>query len=58
MTTKTNHISLWDRIMTAITFAEANDENTARELIGAGTDERRPQSRTVQQAARRLELQT
>ena len=33
MHTNTNKISLWDRIMMAITFAEANDGETAREML-------------------------
>lgn len=39
MTTRTPNISFWDRIMMAITFAEADDEKAARELFNSGTNE-------------------
>jgi hypothetical protein len=40
MRNETNQISTWDRIMMAITFAEANEHATAREIM-TGKEARR-----------------
>ena len=56
MTTATEKINAWDRIMMAITFAEADDEKTARELLGARKNEQRPRSHIRKEADRRPEL--
>jgi hypothetical protein len=41
----TKKLNLWDRIMTAITFAEAGEENTAIELLDNKTIEKRQEKR-------------
>ena len=56
MNTKTTKISAWDRIMMAITFAEADDEKTAREMLAPGKDEKRPETRTRKETDKRPEL--
>ena len=45
MTTRTTKLSTWDRIMMAITFAEANEPQTARELLSPEQTEKRPETR-------------
>lgn len=40
MNTQTNSLNAWDKIMMAITFAEANEAEIARQVI-----EKRPQVR-------------
>jgi hypothetical protein len=42
MTGTTKKYNAWDRIMMAITFAEADDEKSARELLDAGKTEQHP----------------
>jgi len=56
MTTNTTKISAWDRIMMAISFAEADDEKTARELLNPETNEQRPETRKRKETDRRPEL--
>ena len=56
MSTQNKKINLWDRIMMAITFAEANDEKTAREIMTPGKEEKRPESRPRKEAENRPEL--
>ena len=51
MNTQTEKINAWDRIMMAITFAEAGDPYTARQLIS-----KRPETRIRKESARRPEL--
>ncbi len=51
MNTQTEKISAWDRIMMAITFAEAGEYETAREVM-----EQRPGSRARKESVRRPEL--
>jgi hypothetical protein len=46
MDTTNNRISAWDRIMMAITFAEAGEHDTARELLSNKQKEQRPESRS------------
>jgi hypothetical protein len=41
----TNKPNLWDRIMMAITFAEAGEEKTAIELLDKKTIEKRQEKR-------------
>ena len=45
MDTNRKRISEWDRIMMAITFAEAGEHNTARELLEEKREEVRPDLR-------------
>ncbi len=52
---KTKELNLWDRIMMAITFAEAGEEKTAIELLDNKTRERRPETR-VRKTEQRPEL--
>lgn len=56
MNTKTTKLSAWDRIMMAITFAEADDAKTARELLDSGKEGNRPEQRPRKEADRRPEL--
>lgn len=56
MTTGTKKINAWDRIMMAITFAEADEENTAREMLNIGRKEQRPESRPRKETEKRPEL--
>jgi hypothetical protein len=56
MTTKSNKLSAWDRIMMAITFAEAGDPTTAREIYTTDAREQRPESRSGKKAENRPEL--
>ncbi len=51
----TKKLNLWDRIMMAITFAEAGEEKTAVELLDKHTKEQRPENR-VRKAVKRPEL--
>jgi hypothetical protein len=51
----TKKLNLWDRIMMAITFAEAGEEKTAVELLDKKIKEQRPESR-VRKSERRPEL--
>ncbi|MCF6289877.1 MAG: hypothetical protein L3J03_02590 [Desulfobacterales bacterium] len=51
MKTQMENISAWDRIMMAITFAEAGEHETARKVMN-----RRPGSRIRKESARRPEL--
>jgi hypothetical protein len=41
----TKKLNLWDRIMAAITFAEAGEAKTAIELLDNKTKEQRPETR-------------
>lgn len=56
METNTIRISQWDRIMMAITFAEAGEHETAKELLTEKQNELRPESRN-RKAEHRPELQ-
>ena len=51
MNTNTERLNAWDRIMMAITFAEANEPETAREVIS-----KRPERRSRKEATRRPTL--
>ena len=51
MNTNTEKLNAWDRIMMAITFAEANEPETAREVIS-----KRPERRSRKEAAKRPAL--
>ena len=52
---KEKPISLWDRIMMAITFAEADEAKTAIELLDKKTNEKRPEIR-IRKPEQRPEL--
>lgn len=45
MKTNNSRISTWDRIMMAITFAEAGEHDTARELLKERQNIQRPETR-------------
>jgi len=49
--TQTEKLNAWDRIMMAITFAEANETETAREVIS-----KRPERRSRKESAQRPQL--
>lgn len=49
-------ISLWDRIMMAITFAEADEATTAKELLTPGKSEKRPETKARKEKDNRPEL--
>ena len=51
MNTQTENINAWDRIMMAITFAEAGEAGTAREVIS-----KRPAARIRKESAQRPQL--
>jgi hypothetical protein len=51
----TNKPNLWDRIMMAITFAEAGEEKTAIELLDKKTNEQRSETR-IRKTEQRPEL--
>jgi hypothetical protein len=51
----TKKLNLWDRIMMAITFAEAGEAKTAIEMLDNKTKEQRPEAR-VRKSERRPEL--
>ena len=51
MNTQTDKINAWDRIMMAITFAEAGEAGTAREVIG-----KRPAARIRKESAQQPQL--
>ena len=55
MKQKTDKLNLWDRIMAAITFAEAGEANTAIEMLDQKTREKRPESR-IRKSEKRPEL--
>lgn len=56
MSTYTNHLNKWDRIMMAITFAEAGEAGTARDLMNQKTNNHRPEVSTEKRTERRPEL--
>ena len=45
MEQNTKKLNLWNRIMTAITFAEAGEAETAIEFLEKKTNEQRPETR-------------
>ena len=45
MEPNTKKLNLWDRIMMAITFAEAGEAETAVNLLDKKTKEQRPENR-------------
>ena len=51
MNTQTEKINAWDRIMMAITFAEAGEAGTAREVIS-----KRAERRARKESAQRPQL--
>ena len=51
MHTQTAKINAWDRIMMAITFAEAGEAETARQVIG-----KRPAARIRKESAKRPQM--
>jgi hypothetical protein len=53
---KTKKLNFWDRIMMAITFAEAGEAKTAIEMLDKKTKEKRPESR-ARKSENRPELQ-
>lgn len=56
MLTKSNALSIWDRLMMAITFAEADEPQTAREMLNPEKVEKRPETRNRKEVDRRPEL--
>ena len=52
---KTKKLNFWDRIMMAITFAEAGEAKTAIELLDKKTKNQRPEAR-VRNSEHRPEL--
>lgn len=56
MTDRAPKLNAWDRIMMAITFAEADEAGTARELLAPERAETRPENRTRKESGRRPEL--
>ena len=56
MSNTKNKVNLWDRIMMAITFAEADEATTARELLTPGKNEKRPEKRARKDKEQRPEL--
>ena len=56
MLTKSNTLSIWDRLMMAITFAEADEPQTAREMLNPEKVEKRPEKRNRKEVDRRPEL--
>ena len=55
MEQNTKKLNLWDRIMAAITFAEAGETNTAIVLLDRKTKEKRPENR-ARKSVQRPEL--
>ena len=51
----TKKLNVWDRIMMAITFAEAGEEKTAIELLDQKTKEKRSETR-ARKSVQRPEL--
>jgi hypothetical protein len=51
MNTQTEKINAWDRIMMAITFAEAGEAETARQLIS-----KRPAARVTKESVQRPQM--
>jgi hypothetical protein len=50
-------LNLWDRIMMAITFAEAGEDETAREILDKRTGrEKRSESRSRKESGNRPKL--
>jgi hypothetical protein len=56
MSTQSSKLSLWDRLMMAVTFAEADEPLTAREMLNPEKVEKRPQARTRKETGKRPEL--
>jgi hypothetical protein len=56
MSTQSKKLSAWDRIMMAITFAEADEPQTAREMLNPARVETRPETRAKKEKNRRPEL--
>ncbi|MBU0672862.1 MAG: hypothetical protein KJ732_07545, partial [Candidatus Margulisbacteria bacterium] len=56
MLNKKDLLNKWDRIMMAITFAEAGEAETAKDLMNRKTTNHRPESRIEKKTGRRPEL--
>jgi len=56
METNTNRISKWDRIMMAITFAEAGEHETAKEILNEKQNEQHSELRN-RKSEQRPEIQ-
>ncbi|MDD5759111.1 MAG: hypothetical protein PHI06_08515 [Desulfobulbaceae bacterium] len=55
MNTSTEKISAWDRVMMAVTFAEAGEPNTALDLLNQKNTEQQKDSR-LQKSEQRPEM--
>lgn len=57
MESKKNNLNMWDRIMMAITFAEAGETKTASDILDNRTEKQlRPESKTRKESAQRPQL--
>lgn len=56
MSKRKNNLNMWDRIMMAITFAEAGDADTARDMLSRKSQKQRPASRNEKENAKRPDL--
>ena len=53
-----NRLSMWDKVMMAITFAEAGEANTARDILNQRTGkQQQPESRTRKESGKRPDLE-
>lgn len=56
MSKSKDQLNLWDRIMMAITFAEAGEHETAKDMLTRKAQNQRPESRTEKEQAKRPDL--
>ena len=55
MEQNTKKLNLWDRVMAAVTFAEAGEAETAVQLLDKKINEQRPENR-IRKTEKRPEL--